>query len=305
MKTAYLAPRDFLDELLGELGEQTRIQAVHGRLVVTTGPAVSAAWAQNVWFDPKELRFESVGGAARALRSIQRSWALHSVVLHRRARLIAEKLPKVGGRRLAFPASPPSSPIGSFTLLEPDLMLASANCSSPFPNGEVEFVEDREGPASRAYLKLWEALTLAGAHPKPGERCLDLGSSPGGWTWALQQLGAQVISVDKSPLADPIARLPGVSFLKRDAFTLTPGAVGPVDWLFSDVICYPQRLLELVTRWLDSGLCGKFVCTIKLQGKAPGVQDRHAIRSLGQIPGSTVRHLYHNKHELTWTLLAG
>ena len=69
---------------------------------------------------------------------------------------------------------------GSWTLLDPETMLAAAQCTSPFPNGEIGFVEDRIGPPSRAYLKLWEALTLIGSRPGPGERRVDLGSSPGG-----------------------------------------------------------------------------------------------------------------------------
>ena len=128
------------------------------------------------------------------------------------------------------------------------------------------FVEDRTGPPSRAYLKLWEALTLIGRHPGPGETCLDLGSSPGGWSWALQQMGARVISVDGRRSRPRSWRLPGIEYRGESAFALDPDAVGPVDWLFSDVVCYPARLLALVERWLAAGTCRNFVCTIKFQG---------------------------------------
>ena len=97
----------------------------------------------------------------------------------------------------------------------------------------MRFVEDRAGPPSRAYLKLWEALTLSGQHPGPGDLCLDLGSSPGGWSWALQQMGARIISVDKAPLDPAVARLPGIEHRDDSAFALDPAAIGPVDWLFS------------------------------------------------------------------------
>jgi hypothetical protein len=52
--------------------------------------------------------------------------------------------------------------------IAPDLILASPTKTSPFVNGAVQFVEDREGPPSRAYLKLWEVLTRFGAWPQPG-----------------------------------------------------------------------------------------------------------------------------------------
>jgi 23S rRNA (cytidine2498-2'-O)-methyltransferase len=174
-------------------------------------------------------------------------------------------------------------------------MLAAASCSSSFPNGEVGFVEDRTAP-SRAYLKLWEVLTLLGERPKPSELCIDLGSSPGGWTWVLQKLGARVISVDKAPLDPSVATLPGVEYRGESAFGLDPRVVGPVDWLFSDVVCYPKRLLTLVQRWVAAGAARHFVCTVKFQGAT----DFEAMQAFAAIPGSRLLHLHHNKHELTW-----
>ena len=92
--------------------------------------------------------------------------------------------PRCRRKPLVFGMPAPAAPLGSWTLLDAGTLLASPHCTSPFPNGEVHFVEDRAGPPSRAYLKLWEALTLIGRRPQPGETCLDLGSSPGGWSWA-------------------------------------------------------------------------------------------------------------------------
>src|SRR5262249_9119104 len=159
-----------------------------------------------------EIGVGSIGDAARALRRLQRNWTPYSFHLHRRAALIAAKLPPVSAKPVVFPQPPPRAPLGSWTLLDRGRLLAAARCSSPFPHGEVGLVEDRLGPPNRAYLKLWEALTLLGHHPRRGDRCLDLGSSPGGWTWALARLGVQVTSVDKAPLAPPVASLPGINF---------------------------------------------------------------------------------------------
>ena len=131
---------------------------------------------------------------------------------------------------------------------------------------EVLFAENRETPPNRAYLKLWEALTRLGRRPGPGDLCVDLGASPGGWTWVLQRLGARVVSVDKAPLDPSLASLAGIEYRCESAFALDPRAIGPVDWLFSDVVCYPKRLLSLVQKWLAAGTVRRFVCTVKFQG---------------------------------------
>ena len=293
-RTAYLAAEGYVEELAHELGA---VERRHGRLLMASGPPWTAAWAANVWLDPREIAIASISDAAAKLRAIQRNWAVYAPSLHRRATLVQEQLPKVSAKPLVFGASPPAAPLGSWTMLDAETMVAAPQCTSPFPNGEIRFVEDRIGPPSRAYLKLWEALTLIGLRPGPGEICLDLGSSPGGWTWAAQQMGAHVISVDKAPLAAEIARLPGIEQWHESAFGLDPRAIGPIDWLLSDVVCYPARLLALVERWLAAGTCRRFVCTVKFQGET----DHETARRFAAIPGSQLRHLFHNKHELTWT----
>ncbi|HYZ41162.1 MAG TPA: SAM-dependent methyltransferase [Stellaceae bacterium] len=294
IRTAYLAAEGFVGELEHELGA---VELRHGRLLIASGPPRPAAWAANIWVDPQAIAVASISDASAKLRAIQRNWAMYAPHLHRRATLIQEQLPKVSAKPLGFGSAPSSAPLGSWTLLDASTILAAPHCTSPFPNGEVRFVEDHTGPPSRAYLKLWEALTLIGERPTPGEICVDLGSSPGGWTWALQQMGAQVISVDKAPLGGGLQRLPGVERRRQSAFALEPRELGPIDWLFSDIVCYPPRLLALVERWVAAGSCRHFVCTIKFQGTT----DHETARRFAAIPGSQLRHLFHNKHELTWT----
>jgi 23S rRNA (cytidine2498-2'-O)-methyltransferase len=294
--TAYLAAEGFLDELVAELGE---VSAVHGRLVLAPGLARDAAWAENVWHAPQRLAVASIGDAARQLRAIQRNWALYAHGLHRRAALIEEKLPTVSAKPLRFGDPAPTAPLGSWTLLDAATVLAAPCCASAFPNGVVRFVEDRAAPPSRAYLKLWEALTVIGERPGPDDLCLDLGASPGGWSWVLHGTGARVVSVDKAPLDPRIAALPRLEYRQLSAFALDPATLGPVDWLFSDVVCYPARLYRLVETWLAAGTCRRFLCTIKFQGTT----DHETARRFAAIPNSRLMHLSHNKHELTWVKL--
>lgn len=298
--SAYLAADGFEQDLAEELSRaRRRVSAWHGRLALSPDPPGPSAWALEVWTAPQEIPVASVKQAADALRAIQRNWAGYAAAHHRRSALISEKLPPVKARPLAFPDPAPTGHLGAWTLLGPDRLLASPSKTSPFVNGEVTFIEDREGPPSRAYLKLWEALTRLGRYPGPGETCLDLGAAPGGWTWVLAKLGAQVVAVDKAPLDAAVAAMPGVTMRAESAFGLEPRTEPRVDWLFSDVICYPSRLLGLVQRWIAADAARNFVCTLKFQGET----DHATAEAFAAIPGAVVFHGAHNKHELTFARL--
>jgi len=293
--TAYLAAEGYEGQLENEL--QGVIQRC-GRLYLTNCPLQKSYWAQNIWIDPFISTFESISEAATTLKAIQRNWALYSFTEHRRAALIQEKLPYISKKPITFPFKCSQNSLGSWTLLDKHTLLASANCSSFFVNGEIAFQEQRKGPPSRAYLKLWEALTLIGKWPGPGERCLEIGASPGGWTWVLANLGAEVDCIDRSPLAPEVTAFSNVHFTEGNAFGMTPSVVGDVDWIFSDVACYPERLLEWLQIWIKSGKCKNYICTLKFQaGVSYKILDDYA-----SIPGSRIVHLGHNKHELTWLL---
>ena len=47
--------------------------------------------------------------------------------------------------------------------------------------------------------------------------------------------------------------LRGVDWCRGSSFSLSPDMIGPVDWLFSDMACYPERLLELVLSGMNTG----------------------------------------------------
>lgn len=293
----YLAADDYLDDLLAELGHRgATIVWQSGRLVAVRGLCEPAAWAQNTWLAPQRLPVPSIKKAAQALRSIQRNWSLHSTAQHRRARLIADQLPSIRFRALQFPANPPTAPLGGWTLMDRDHMLVAGDCSSPFPGGAVKFVEDRDNPPNRAYLKLWEALTLARQRPQPGQHCLDLGAAPGGWSWVLSSLGARVTCVDRAELAPAIAASPLVKYWRGDAFAVTQQSVGTPDWIVSDVIAYPERILELARYWATTCPQAAMIVTVKFQHNPnPAILDDFLA-----IPAAGIMHLSHNKHELTW-----
>jgi 23S rRNA (cytidine2498-2'-O)-methyltransferase len=280
--------------LLAELGERERVD---GELVLAAGPRREAYWVRDIWTEPRLIRFSTPDEGAEALASIAPRW---TSVPGKRPDIesrIASLLPAPDAGPRRFPLEAPIEPHGSWTSWDDETLLASPSCEAFFPGGDPGFPEIRKGPPSRAYRKLWEALSILGDRPRPGDRCLDAGAAPGGWTWVIAKLGASVIALDRAPLDPSIQAMKGVEYRRGSAFSLSSRDTGKLDWLFSDVICYPEKLYAWISRWLEEDGARRYVCTIKMQGPD---WDQATTRKLARIPGARVLHLFNNKHELTW-----
>ena len=304
--TGYLAAKDLIAELRQEIAlyPDLVIQRELNDLIVVSGPIKDLCWSQNTWIDIQSRAFQSITEAAKILKAHSKFWAQYGVAHFRRGELIQNSLPKWKITARSFLGELPKYPLSSFCLEDSNTLWFSACCSSPFPNGQIQFIEDKTNPPSRAYLKLWEIFTLSKKAPKAGEICVDLGSSPGGWTWVLANCGAIVTSVDKAELAPQVLKMKNVHAMKKDAFSIRPGdlsALGiraeKIDWLCSDIICYPAKLYELILSWIESGRVKNFVITIKFQGET----DFATLAKFRAISGSRLQHLCHNKHEVTWS----
>lgn len=295
--TGYLAPADFAEDLKTEILLHKDLKILHQfeNLFLVEGPFKKLCWSQNEWLSPQKFQIKSIGDAVKILKAHGKWWAPYSATLHRRVTLIQEQLPKIKSIEQKFLAPLPDRQLGGWTLQDAETLWLSPTTTSSFPNGVITMSENKIAP-SRAYQKLWEFFTRTGHRPQKGDKCLDLGSSPGGWTWVLAELGAHVVSVDKAPLAPLLQKNPRIQSLKKDAFQLKPQEIGAIDWLFSDIICYPDKLLELVQIWRASGLVKNMLCTIKFQGKT----DFETLQKFCELPDSQILHLCCNKHELTW-----
>lgn len=135
---------------------------------------------------------------------------------------------------------------------------------SPVPGGDIPWAVDKAAP-SRAFAKLVEAEQRLGRAIQRGETCVDLGASPGSWSYVALNRGARVIAVDRSPPREDLMRSPRLEFVRGDAFKFSPPQ--PVDWLLCDVIAEPRRSIELVTTWARERRCHRFVVTIKFKGE--------------------------------------
>ena len=298
--TGYLAIYKYEAELEKELAlKGLTIAQKHERLYLVEGSHPAMIWAQMTAFEMELINITSINDGAKKLKALGRNWSLFTIGNHRRAQLIQEELPTYNVKPIPFRHPLPTAPMGFWTLLSPDQILATNKTSSPFALGEMVFMEDKVMPPSRAYLKLWEFFTVYALEAINGGTSIDVGSCPGGWTWVLRELNFDhTISVDKAPIEKRIMDLGKITFKQESAFGLDPKDFETIDWFCSDIICYPERLLHLVKRFMEAGKVRNFVCTLKYQAET----DWEATLKFLEIPGSRIVHLHHNKHEVTWFL---
>lgn len=292
--TVYVCKKEFIEELKEELGE---INEIVEDLVFSSHQQLNVCFAQDIWLNPQIVNFQSISEAVKILKSVGTFWYLHPISHIRRSRLIEQGLRQFKSLVSSFPLQTDLPSIGVFSLLDNNRLIFSSQRLKKWPDGECFFIEDKKNPPNRAYLKLWEALTLLNKYPQKGDLALDLGASPGGWTYVMHSLGAQVTAVDKAPLSSKIAQLEGVQCIQQSAFAIDPEQC-PIsyDWVLSDVACYPERAYNLIIKWIKSKKAKQLIFTIKLQGKT----DLKTIKKLQEIPNSYVHNLFHNKHEATF-----
>ena len=165
------------------------------------------------------------------------------------------------------------------------------------------------GAPSRSTLKLAEAFTVfLGDDGKgllrPGQRAVDLGAAPGGWTWQLAQRGLRVTAVDNGRLRGEVAGDPLVTHVREDGLKWRPRR--PVDWLVCDIVEQPLRIAELVAAWIADGAARRAIFNLKLPMKKRYDEVRRCEQRIGAIVGAAgvaytlrIRQLYHDREEVT------
>ncbi|HEY6942282.1 23S rRNA (cytidine(2498)-2'-O)-methyltransferase RlmM, partial [Dokdonella sp.] len=144
---------------------------------------------------------------------------------------------------------------------------ADRSTTAPWRGGIPRLKFPRNAP-SRSTLKLEEALLVLlddGERErwlKPGMRAVDLGASPGGWTWQLVARSLHVTAVDNGPMDAALIASGLVDHLRADGFRYRPPRA--VDWLVCDMVEQPRRVAELIAHWLSEGLCRHAIFNLKL-----------------------------------------
>lgn len=169
--------------------------------------------------------------------------------------------------------------------------------------GQRRMADDAKAP-SRSYLKVEEACGVLGCQPASAELVVDLGAAPGGWSYSAARRGARVIAVDNGPLKGGARDHPLIEHRREDVFGFRPPAGTGVDWLFCDLVEDPHHVARnLIAPWLETGWCRRYVINLKFGRADPlallrGVTTPDSIfaRRSGLL---CVRHLYHDREELT------
>ncbi len=168
--------------------------------------------------------------------------------------------------------------------------------------GQQRMLMDPQAP-SRSYLKIEEAFHMFGHEPQKGDRVIDLGAAPGGWSYSALKRGASVIAIDNGPLREPVNSHPRMCHLRNNALTYAHNYDDAVDWLLCDILESPEIILNLLRRWLKERWCRYFVVNLKVGRFDPIVllkeikDERDGI--LPYCKHLLIRQLYHDREEIT------
>ena len=180
--------------------------------------------------------------------------------------------------------------------------------SSRWPMGIPRLRMPRGAP-SRSTLKLAEAFVtfLGDAEDdalRAGQRAVDLGAAPGGWTWQLVQRGLRVTAIDNGALKGEVARDPLVSHVRADGLHYRPRR--SVDWVTCDIVESPARIAQLMAEWIGGGHARRAIFNLKLPMKKRYDEVERCrdiiARSLDRSHVNAalrLRQLYHDREEVT------
>ena len=161
---------------------------------------------------------------------------------------------------------------------------------------------------SRSALKLGEALMEffddreRGRRLAPGMSAVDLGASPGGWSWQLVQHGLMVTAVDHGAIDPRLLDSGQVKHRRDDGFHFRPAE--PVDWMVCDMVESPSRIARLAAQWVAQGWCRETIFNLKLPMKKRWEEVERCRGLIDEALGGggyflRLKHLYHDREEVT------
>ncbi len=106
---------------------------------------------------------------------------------------------------------------------------------------------------SRAYLKIVEALEWSELPIQPGDRCVEIGSSPGGSCLALLERGLLVTGIDPAEMDPEVLAHPNFTPIRAIAKNVKRGIFHECRWLVMDANVAPNYTLDTLDGVLTQG----------------------------------------------------
>lgn len=182
--------------------------------------------------------------------------------------------------------------------------------NSPFYMGIPRLKFPSDAP-SRSTLKLEEAFHAFIPADEWDERlasgmyAVDLGASPGGWTYQLVKRSMMVHAVDNGDMAQSLLDTGQVTHHRVDGFKFAPMR-HPITWVVCDMVEKPARVTQLMINWLVNGWCREAIFNLKLPMKQRYQEVCHnlvllraALEQHGLNAEVKAKHLYHDREEIT------
>jgi 23S rRNA (cytidine2498-2'-O)-methyltransferase len=166
------------------------------------------------------------------------------------------------------------------------------------------------GAPSRSTLKLDEAFlyfipqVMRESVLRPAMTAVDLGASPGGWSYQFVRRGILVIAVDNGPMDQALLHSGLLTHVRADGFSFVPER--QADWMVCDIVEQPIRIAKLIGQWITEGWCRRSIFNLKLpmkkrydeikrcQGLIRNELDRAGIKY-----SLSIKQLYHDREEVT------
>lgn len=198
----------------------------------------------------------------------------------------------------------PDTKLLEVILIEPNRWWVAAKpvqtIADGWPGG-VYAVPAPENMISRAYLKIAEAIPWSGLQIRPGDRIVEIGSSPGGACQRMLDLGVQVTGVDPAEMDESIAANPRFEHWRSKSLQVKRKLFRPFRYLVCDANVAPNYTLdtvESIVTYPTSKFKG-LILTIKLstwEHAKEIPQHLERVRSWG-FDRVAARQLAHNRRE--------
>ncbi|HVY63390.1 MAG TPA: SAM-dependent methyltransferase [Gammaproteobacteria bacterium] len=145
--------------------------------------------------------------------------------------------------------APPGASVLDCVLVEPhEWWIGWHRAASPetrWPGG-VPLIGAPPDMISRAYLKLEEALRWSELPVEAGDRCVEIGSAPGGSCAALLARGCIVTGIDPAEMDPTVLANPRFTHVRARAREVPRATFRGARWLMSDTNVAPKHTLDTV-----------------------------------------------------------